>query len=125
MYKRQGCKDLNEYLQKRIADRKEQAQSVEKRNDTLSKNCLLYTSSGQFTQELTAQIQSADNQYLEITQEVPAQFPNVAKTVATIYKIKIEDIEDLFLASPIARINWASHMVILNNPLPDVYKRQP
>ena len=32
-----GCKDLNEYLQKRIADRKEQAQSVEKRNDTLSK----------------------------------------------------------------------------------------
>ena len=32
-----GCKDLNEYLQKRIADRKEQAQSVKKRNDTLSK----------------------------------------------------------------------------------------
>lgn len=32
-----GCKDLNEYLQKRIADRKEQAQSVGKRNDTLSK----------------------------------------------------------------------------------------
>ena len=32
-----GCKDLNEYLQKRIADRKEQAQSVRKRNDTLSK----------------------------------------------------------------------------------------
>ena len=30
----------------------------------------------------------------------------------------IEDIEDLFLTSPIARINWASHMVILNNPLP-------
>ena len=38
VYKRQGCKDLNEYLQKRIADRKEQAQSVEKRNDTLSKD---------------------------------------------------------------------------------------
>ena len=28
----------------------------------------------------TAQIQSADNQSLEITQEVPAQFQNVAKT---------------------------------------------
>ena len=61
-------------------------------------NEVLKLNSGQFTQELTAQIQSADNQSLEITQEVPAQFQNVAKTVATIYKIKIEDIEDLFLA---------------------------
>ena len=81
-------------------------------------NEVLKLNSGQFTQELTAQIQSTDNQSLEITQEIPAQFQNVAKTVATIYKIKIEDIEDLFLTSPIARINWESHMVILNNPLP-------
>ena len=55
-------------------------------------NEVLKLNSGQFTQELTAQIQSADNQSLEITQEVPAQFQNVAKTVATIYKIKIEDL---------------------------------
>ena len=52
-------------------------------------NEVLKLNSGQFTQELTAQIQSADNQSLEITQEVPAQFQNVEKTVATIYKIKI------------------------------------
>ena len=32
-----GCKDLNEYLQKRIAEGKGQMQSVRKRNDTLSK----------------------------------------------------------------------------------------
>ena len=32
-----GCKDLNEYLQKRMADGKEQMQSVRKKNDTLSK----------------------------------------------------------------------------------------
>ena len=81
-------------------------------------NELLKLNSGQFTQELTAQIQSADNQSLEITQEVPAQFQNVAKTVATIYKIKIEDIEDLFLASPVARTNWASHVIMLNGSLP-------
>ena len=49
-------------------------------------NEVLKLNSGRFTQELTAQIQSADNQSLEITQEVPAQFQNVAKTVATIYK---------------------------------------
>ena len=81
-------------------------------------NEVLKLNSGQFTQELTAQIQSADNQFLEITQEVPAQFQNVAKTVATIYKIKIEDIEDLFLASPVARTNWASHVIMLNGSLP-------
>ena len=81
-------------------------------------NEVLKLNSGQFTQELTAQIQSADNQSLEITQEIPAQFQNVAKTVATIYKIKIEDIEDLFLASPVARTNWASHVIMLNGSLP-------
>ena len=81
-------------------------------------NEVLKLNSGQFTQELTAQIQSTDNQSLEITQEVPAQFQNVAKTVATIYKIKIEDIEDLFLASPVARTNWASHVIMLNGSLP-------
>ena len=81
-------------------------------------NEVLKLNSGQFTQELTAQIQSTDNQSLEITQEIPAQFQNVAKTVATIYKIKIEDIEDLFLASPVARTNWASHVIMLNSSLP-------
>ena len=81
-------------------------------------NEVLKLNSGQFTQELTAQIQSTDNQSLEITQEIPGQFQNVAKTVATIYKIKIEDIEDLFLASPVARINWASHVIMLNGSLP-------
>ena len=68
-------------------------------------NEVLKLNSKQFTQELTAQIQSADYQSLAITQEVPAQFQNVGKTVSTIYKIKIEDIEDLFLTSPIAKIN--------------------
>ena len=32
-----GCKDLNEYLQKRMADGKEQMQSVRKMDNTLSK----------------------------------------------------------------------------------------
>ena len=79
---------------------------------------VLKLNNGQFTQELPAQIQPADNQYLEITQEPPAQFQNVAKTVETIYQIKTEEVENLFLASPVARINWASHMVILNSSLP-------
>ena len=79
---------------------------------------VLKLNNGQFTQELTAQIQSTDCQSLEFTQEPLAQIQNVAKTVSAIYRITIEDIENLFLASPVARINWASHVIMLNNSLP-------
>ena len=79
---------------------------------------VLKLNNGQFTQELTAQIQSVDFQELEFTQEVPAQIQNVAKTVSAIYRTDIGDIEKLFLASPVARINWASQMVMLNSSLP-------
>ena len=81
-------------------------------------NELLKLNSGQFTQELTAQIQSADCQSLKITQEVPAQIQDVAKTVSAIYRMEISEIEKFFLTSPIARINWASQMVILDSSLP-------
>ena len=79
---------------------------------------VLKLNNGQFTQELTAQIQSTDSQLLEFTQEPLAQIQNVVKTVSAIYRITIEDIEKLFLASPVARINWASHVIMLNNSLP-------
>ena len=79
---------------------------------------VLKLNNGQFTQELTAQIQSTDSQLLEFTQEPLAQIQNVAKTVSAIYRITIEDMEKLFLASPVARINWASHVIMLNNSLP-------
>ena len=79
---------------------------------------VLKLNNGQFTQELTAQIQSTDSQLLEFTQEPLAQIQNVAKTVSAIYRITIEDIEKLFLASPVARINWASLVIMLNNSLP-------
>lgn len=79
---------------------------------------VLKLNNGQFTQELTAQIQSVDFRELEFTQEVPAQIQNVAKTVSAIYRTDIGDIEKLFLASPVARINWASQMVMLNSSLP-------
>jgi len=79
---------------------------------------VLKLNNGQFTQELTAQIQSADCQSLKITQEVPAQIQDVAKTVSAIYRMEISEIEKFFLTSPIARINWASQMVILDSSLP-------
>ena len=69
-------------------------------------NEVLKLNDKQFTQELTAQIQSIDCQSLAITQEVPAQFEDVGKTVSAIYRMGIREIEEVFLTSPIAKINW-------------------
>lgn len=79
---------------------------------------VLKLNDGLFTQEFTAQIQSTDCRSLKFTQEVPAQIQNVEKTVSAIYKMDIREIEKVFLASPVSRINWASQMVILDGSLP-------
>ncbi|MCS3152882.1 PDDEXK nuclease domain-containing protein [Phocaeicola dorei] len=70
-----------------------------------------------FTQEPLAQIQPKDNKETTIMQEPLAQIPDVTGTISRICQIAIEDMERIFLSSPVARINWASHVVILNNPL--------
>lgn len=81
-------------------------------------NEVLKLNDKQFTQELTAQIQSVDCQSLEFTHEAPAQIQDVEKTVSAIYRMGIREIEKIFLNSPVARINWASQMVILDGSLP-------
>ena len=88
------------------------APSVEKIADEVR-----YLNDVQFTQEPLAQIQSIDNKEIIITQEPLAQIPDVTGTISRICQIAIEDMERIFLSSPVARINWASHVVILNNPL--------
>ncbi|WP_289698874.1 DUF1016 N-terminal domain-containing protein, partial [Bacteroides acidifaciens] len=77
-----------------------------------------YLNDSQFTQEPLAQIQSVDNKEIIITQEPLAQIHNVAKTVSDIYRMEIKDIENIFMASPVARTNWASHVIMLNSSLP-------
>lgn len=81
-------------------------------------NEVLKLNDKQFTQELTAQMQSTDCQSLEFTQEAPAQIQDVEKTVSAIYRMGIMEMEKIFLNSPVARINWASQMVILDGSLP-------
>ena len=71
-----------------------------------------------FTQESLAQIQLIENKGIEIMQEPLAQFQDVTKTISTIYQMAIEDIEKTFFTSPVARINWASHVIMLNSSLP-------
>lgn len=77
-----------------------------------------YLNDSQFTQEPLAQIQSTGNKEITITQEPLAQIHNVAKTVSDIYRMEIKDIENVFMASPVAKTNWASHVIMLNSSLP-------
>ena len=55
---------------------------------------------------------------VQFTQEPLAQIHNVAKTVSDIYRMEIKDIENVFMASPVAKTNWASHVIMLNSSLP-------
>lgn len=71
-----------------------------------------------FTQEPLAQIQPADNRGTTIMQEPLAQILDVTGTISVICQIAIEDMERIFLSSPVARINWASHVIMLNSSLP-------
>lgn len=48
------------------------------------------------------------------TQELTAQIQDVEQTVSSIYRMRIRKIEKVFLTSPVARINWASQIVILD-----------
>ena len=68
-------------------------------------------------------IQSVTNEVLKLndkqfTQELTAQFEDVGKTVSAIYRMGIREIEEVFLTSPIAKINWTSQMTILDSSLP-------
>ena len=71
-----------------------------------------------FAQEPLAQIQSTENKKIAIVQEPLAQISDVTETVSAICQTVIEDVERIFLASPVARINWASHVIMLNSSLP-------
>lgn len=66
--------------------------------------------------KITDAIQSLNN--VPFMQEPLVQIQDVSQTVAAVYQMPIEDMEKLFMSSPVARINWASHVIILNSSLP-------
>lgn len=55
-----------------------------------------------------------DNQVDVIGQEVPAQLTGVNRVLALFSQQPIGQIEELFLNSPLARINWAAHQVLMD-----------
>lgn len=71
-----------------------------------------------FGQEAPAQIQTTTNESNKIMQEVPAQIEDVGKALAIITQHPIPQIENGFIYSPVSKINWASHMVLMDSKLP-------
>jgi len=81
-------------------------------------------------QEALAQIQMAHSEeniigqeapaQLEglIAQEVPAQIQNIPETLFVITQEALAQIEIIFVNSPVAKINWASQMVLMDSKLP-------
>ena len=72
----------------------------------------------QFTQEPLAQIQAASIQGEINTQEPLAQLGEVSETLSAIYHCNISRIEEIFKNSAVVRMNWASHVILLNSKLP-------
>jgi predicted nuclease of restriction endonuclease-like (RecB) superfamily len=69
-------------------------------------------------QEPPAQLQMANLENNIIGQEALAQIQNIQDTLAVITQEPLAQIELIFTNSPIAKINWASHMVLMDNKLP-------
>ncbi|MDR1882339.1 MAG: PDDEXK nuclease domain-containing protein [Prevotella sp.] len=69
-------------------------------------------------QEVPAQIQIANSEDNIITQELPAQFTNIQETLFTIMQQPVAQIENSFIYSPVSKINWTSHMILMDSKLP-------
>ena len=69
-------------------------------------------------QEAPAQIQVANLEDDVIVQEVPAQIKDITEMLAMVTHQAVNQIETDFICSPVSRINWASHMVLLDSKLP-------
>jgi len=69
-------------------------------------------------QQVVAEFQIANSEDDIITQQPAAQIQNVQETLVVIAQESLAQIELIFANSPIARINWASHMVLMDSKLP-------
>ena len=70
-----------------------------------------------FGQQAVAQFNYGDTQAIEFGQQPVAQIQNIPETLAAITQQSIAQIEDIFLSSPLSKINWAAHIVLMDSKL--------
>lgn len=69
-------------------------------------------------QEPLAQSQTGIFESKKFTQEPLAQIEEIDKTISVLLQTSIDDIENDFVYSPISKINWTSHVILLDSSLP-------
>jgi hypothetical protein len=70
-----------------------------------------------FGQEALAQMQTVNLEDNIIGQEVSAQIQNITETLSVITRQPVVQIENSFICSPVSKINWASHVVLMDSKL--------
>ncbi|KAA6336804.1 hypothetical protein EZS27_015067 [termite gut metagenome] len=71
----------------------------------------------EITQESLVQIQQFNNENIKFTQQLVAQIQNIPETLVAITQQPVAQIENDFVNSPISKINWASHVILMNSNL--------
>ncbi|MDR3188158.1 MAG: PDDEXK nuclease domain-containing protein [Prevotellaceae bacterium] len=69
-------------------------------------------------QQPAAQIQTVNSEDFVIGQQAVAQIQNIPEMLTAITQQPVAQIEQIFADSPISKINWASHVVLMNSKLP-------
>ncbi|KAA6341095.1 hypothetical protein EZS27_011069 [termite gut metagenome] len=70
-----------------------------------------------FGQEPLAQMQTTNLEDDIIGQEVSAPIQNITETLSVITRQPVVQIENSFISSPVSKINWASHVVLMDSKL--------
>ena len=68
-------------------------------------------------QEALAQFQTANSLEDKIMPEIPAQIQDLSATLFVMMQEPLAQIELTFVNSPVSKINWASHIILMNSKL--------
>jgi predicted nuclease of restriction endonuclease-like (RecB) superfamily len=74
--------------------------------------------SNTFAQQAAVQIQSPDSENNTFAQQAVARIQDIPLVLAEITQLPITQVEAIFASSSVAKINWASHVVLMNSKLP-------
>jgi predicted nuclease of restriction endonuclease-like (RecB) superfamily len=69
-------------------------------------------------QQPVAQIQTTNLEENIFAQQVVAQIHNIPDALVVITQAPLTQIENIFINAPISKINWASHIVLMDSKLP-------
>jgi len=113
------AKALNEY--KIGQEAPAQLQVANSENNIIGQEALAQIANSEeniIRQQPAAQLQIANSEKDTFGQEPLAQIQNVQETLVIITQEPLAQVELIFVNSPVSKINWASHVILMNSKLP-------